>query len=105
MSLGHSAAAAGVGGAIGEGVGALGGMLTNTDINRKFESDKSRLIGKISAAIPGRGAELIQALVDKNTPEYGDEPKTVARKLDAIREFIMNHTETDALKRHGMSYR
>lgn len=93
------------GGAIGEGVGAGIRQLTNTDINRRFDSDKSNLFSFLSSAVPGRGSEKIQEIVDRNTPEYGDDDRTLDRKLETIREFIINHTETDALKGHVVSYR
>jgi hypothetical protein len=99
------AVGAGLGAAAGEGIGAAAGQFTNTDVNRQYDSDKSRLTSYLSSAVPGRGSELIGELVNKNTPEYGDEVPTLKRKLDAIKEFIKNHTETDALQRHGWSYK
>lgn len=103
-ALGGPAGAA-IGTAIGEGVGQGAHILTDTDMNRRYDSDKTRLLSYVSSAVPGRGSELIQDLVNKNTPEYKDDTATLKRKLEAIKEFIQNHTETDALKRHGLSYR
>lgn len=99
-----TAIGAGVGGTLGEGLGQSASALTNTDTNRQFESDKSRLAGVLSSAVP-RGSEFIGRLLEDNTPEYKDDTATLKRKLGAIKEFIMNHTETDALKRHGLSYK
>ncbi len=86
---------------IGHGAAAA----TNNDVNRRYDSDKSAMLGYISAALKGTniGSGQIEDIVSKNSPEYGDEPKTTARKLKTIRDFIKNHTETSLLKTWGLT--
>lgn len=97
-----------VGGAIGEGLGYGAKALTGTDEKaRQFDSDKSALVGYISSALKGTNiaSDQIQDIVDKNAPEFNDSKATIDKKLTAIKHFIIQHTETDALKRHGLSYK
>lgn len=91
---------AAIGAGIGEGIGQGAQQMTNTDMNRRYDSEQSKLKGYISAALKGTniGSHDIDDIVDKNSPEYGDTPKTMAKKLKTIREFIKNHTETSLLK-------
>lgn len=92
----------GIGAAIGEG---LGHMLPSTEINRKFETDQQKLAGIISSSLAGRGDIFVQEAVKKFTPEYGDSPTVLKDKLRGLKEYIIDHTPTDALKRHGLTYR
>lgn len=96
---------AAIGAGVGEAIGRGAQVLTNTDINRRYDSDKSALLGYVSSALKGTniGSGQIQEIVDANAPEYGDEPKTVAKKLKIIRDFIKNHTETSLLKTWHMT--
>lgn len=102
-----AAPGAGLGGALGGGLGHAIKSLTNTSENRAFESDKTALLGYVSAALKGTniGAGQIQEVVDANTPESGDDPKHAAKKLKNIKEFILNHTDTSLLKTWGLSKR
>jgi hypothetical protein len=96
------------GGTIGEGLGHSLRAITGTNEQvRQYDSDKSALIGYISSALKGTniGSNAIQDIVDKNAPELNDTPKTIDKKLTAIKHFIIQHTETDALQRHGISYK
>lgn len=65
---------------------------TDNQNNRLYDTNKTRLVGDIANALRGTNVsgEAIQKLVDDNTPEHGDTPKTVAQKERAIRIFIKN---------------
>lgn len=89
--------------ALGHGIKAM----TNTEANRAYDSDKSALLGYVSAALKGTniGSGQIQEIVDSNSPEAGDGPEVVAKKLKNIKGFIINHTDTSLLKAWGLSKR
>lgn len=90
-----------VGGAI---KGALN-YLTDTDANKAYDSDQSALLGFISSALKGTnvGAQQIQEIVDANSPERGDSPDLIKKKLNKIKDFIKTHTDTSLLKTWGLS--
>lgn len=98
---------AGIGAAIGEGAGHAIQAITNTDKNRAYDSDKTALLGYVSSALKGTniGSNQIQEVVDANAPEAGDTPELVGKKLKNIKEFILNHTDTSLLKTWGLSKR
>lgn len=102
-----TAAGAALGAGAGEGVGHVIQAMTNTESNRAYDSDKTALLGYVSAALKGTniGSGQIQEIVDANSPESGDGPQTVQKKLKNIKDFIINHTDTSLLKTWGLSRR
>lgn len=93
--VGAPAAGAALGAAAGEGLHAL----TNTEANRRYDSDKTAVLGYVSSALKGTniGSGQIQEIVDKNSPEAGDSPETLQKKYQNIVDFIHNHTDTSLL--------
>jgi hypothetical protein len=65
---------------------------TDTQTNRDYDSNKTRVVSDIANALRGTNVsgEAIQRIVDDNTPEHGDTPKMVAQKERNIRVFIKN---------------
>jgi hypothetical protein len=98
-------AGASAGAALGEGLGHMAQAATNTDTNRQYDSDKSALLGYVSAALKGTniGGGQIDDIVSANSPEYGDSKATLNKKLANIQDFIKNHTETSLLKTWHLS--
>lgn len=105
-SFGLAAPAGAAGGAAaGEALGHGIQSMTNTNANRTYDSDKTALLGYLSAALKGTniGSGQIQEIVDNNSPESGDSPKLLAKKEQNIKDFILNHTDTSLLKTWGLS--
>ena len=106
-ALGAAAGAAtgnpGIGASIGSAVGHL---IPSTEINRKFETDQQKLAGIISSALAGRGDMFVNEAIRKFTPEYGDSPLLLKDKIRGLKEYIIDHTPSDALegKSVGLAY-
>ncbi len=91
----------GIANVIGHGAQAM----TDTDNARRYDSQKTALLGILSGAFRGTnitGGQL-QEIVDQNAPEYGDSVKSAAIKLRNIRDFINQHTQRNLLDLAGMS--
>jgi hypothetical protein len=107
-ALGSPVSGAGIGTAIGEGAGHVANAITGTsEPVRQYDADKAAITGYLSSALKGTniGGQQIAEIVNDNLPEYRDTPASLDKKRENLREFILNHLETDALKRHGFSYR
>lgn len=90
---------AGVGAALGEGLGQVAKGMTNTSANRAYDSDQAALANHITAALKGAPvtADIINKAVEDNSPETGDSPALVKKKIDNIIQTIRNNTETSLL--------
>jgi hypothetical protein len=91
-----------LGGILGEG---LGHMIPSTESNRQVETDRGRLQGIISAALGNRGDQFVQEAMTRFMPEYGDSKELAHDKLRGLKEYIMDHVQTNALKDKGITYR
>jgi len=91
-----------IGGILGEG---LGHMVPSLEINRHYDTLKQQLAGTISAALGNRGDQFVQEAIDKFTPEYGDSDQLLKDKQKGLKEYIIDHTPSDALFRHQLSYK
>ncbi len=87
------------------GGNALGSVPVLGGVAKGYDSDQTSLLGYISAALKGTniGPNQIQEVVDANSPEHGDSPELVRKKLNNIKDFIINHTDTSLLKTWGLS--
>lgn len=71
---------------------------TDSNNNRNYASDYSRLIGAVRGALQGNVSEdLLDKTVKDNAPEQGDDKALVAKKRNNIKAFIREHTKTDLI--------
>src|SRR5271165_6323171 len=87
------------GGAAGAALGEGAQAFTNTEANRRYDADKTAVLGFVSSALKGTnvGSGQIQDIVDKTSPESGDGPETLQKKYYDLVEFIRTHTNTSLL--------
>ena len=91
---------------IGEGVSRAGIQpLTDTQTNRDYETNRTRIVSDIANALKGSNVsgEEISRIVNANSPEHGDTPEMVAKKERAIRLFIKNNVNKSLLKDWGLA--
>lgn len=95
----------GIGAAAGEGLGhGIKGMsqITGGQKEVQYQTDKAGLSKFIINALGGNatGAE-VDNIVEANTPSYMDNEKSYKKKLDNLRKFLLNKSETSLLDKYG----
>lgn len=89
-----------------KGLARLGSAATNTDRNRVYDANKTKLIGALTSALQGQvGDGTIHELVDRNAPEYGDSPESLRNKLKNVEKFIRDHVPTSDLEPFGIAHK
>jgi hypothetical protein len=97
------------GGVIGSGLGEAAGQaahsLTSTDVNRRYDVDKSALFGILSSALKGLpvNSEQIGKAVDDQAPDPRDSAKTLKQKLKELEKLIKNNNDHSLLDLHGLT--
>lgn len=107
LAIPGAAGGATAGGVLGEGVAhGLRGMadVAGGQKEVQYQTDKAGLAKFLIGALGGQatGSE-IDDIVNTNTPGYWDNEKTYKKKLDNIKKFLINRTETSLLDRYGLS--
>lgn len=107
LALPAAAAGAGAGAALGEGVAhGLSGTLQATGGQKEvqYQTDKAGLAKFLIGALGNQatGSE-IDSIVESNTPAYWDNEKTYNKKLENIKKFLLNRTDTSLLERYKLT--
>lgn len=95
------------GGMLGEGAGhALQGIASMTGGQKEvqYQTDKAGLAKFLIGALGGQATgQEIDDIVNTNTPGYWDDDKTYKKKLENIKKFLINRTETSLIDRYGLT--
>jgi hypothetical protein len=79
--------------------------LTDTQVNRDYDANRTRIVSDIANALKGSNisGEEIDRMVRSNAPEKSDTPEMVATKERNIRTFIKNNVNKSLLKDWGLA--
>lgn len=78
--------------------------VTATEVNKRYDANKTRIVGDIANALKGTnvGGEEIKKMVDDNSPEPQDTPELVAQKEKNIRAFVKNAARSGIISNWGL---